>query len=210
MTVKLFGKDDTTATYTSSANFFELEQYVAVASGTCTELHCHVMASKSGNVRMAVYADNSGAPGAMLGYTAATAITSGSERSVTIQLVSSFSMVYGTAYWIAFVTDTSALLGNTGDTGVIDYKSWAYGALPDPAGSGWTYLTTRNFIQSGWGTIDVTVNAPTATVSSQAYATTTTGGAKSSPPTATVSSQALAPSVQDIGRKLPAGCHRHQ
>jgi hypothetical protein len=44
-------------------------------------------------------------------------------------------------------------------------------------------------------TTDITVNAPTATVSSQAYATTTTGGAKSSPPTATVDSLALAPIV---------------
>jgi hypothetical protein len=152
LTTKLLGRDDIATPGSGAANQIFMTKSTCDVSGVVPEVHIHVLANKSGNMYVGIWADSSGEPGALLGTTAPTAISSGVERSVTIPLMSNVSVDAGTSYWIGSNQDANNLNALKSETSVNRYKSLTYGALPNPAGTGYTTYTTDDFVAAGWGT----------------------------------------------------------
>lgn len=148
MTIKLVGYDDATIGGTTGKNAFHLYNYTAVASGTCIEIR--VKSSDSANIKVAIYADNNGEPGARLAkQDTSTPIIAGWN---TIALESSCQIIIGNNYWIGFNADISKV-GQDISTGKLRYKKATYSTFtfPDPAGTGFGSYTTTNGIIAGWG-----------------------------------------------------------
>jgi len=173
-------------------------EYIAPATGTLTGLEVYSVAS--GNAKLAIYLDNgSDQPGTLLA-SGTKACTLNQWNQLTGLSV---PVTNGTKYWIVYITDTLGVTvrNSTGSqkryykTG-LTYSTFSYPSSWDgPTGYTTDSTYTTSFDGLGILEVDINVNAPTATVSSQAYATTTSGGAVSSPPVATVTSLALAPIV---------------
>jgi hypothetical protein len=156
MTTKLVGRDDVAASgFSAEANRVFLTKYTAVATGTLTEIHVRVKANAAGNIILGIYADDgtgNNPTGNPLATTASTAVTSGSERSVTVALTSSLSVTTGTVYWLACNNDCGNIFGYKTEASRYFYKNLTYGALPSPYGTGWTGpTTTEEIIIAGWG-----------------------------------------------------------
>ena len=75
----------------------------ATATGDVAYLSCD-LENATGNVIMALYADDSGTPDALLGKTLETACVAGINK---IALLSPVSIVNGVIYWIAFQNSAS-------------------------------------------------------------------------------------------------------
>jgi hypothetical protein len=151
MTVKLVGHDDEAGTVNHPGDCIKCAKYTAVATGTCSEIR--IKCSGSGNVKVAIYADSGGEPGARLGVcNTSTAVVAGWN---TIPLDASFSIVSGTDYWLAFNSDAT-IVREKAETRQGRYKSVAFtNDLPDPAGSGYTADTVNSMIAAGWGLITI-------------------------------------------------------
>jgi hypothetical protein len=103
----------------------------AVATGTADTLKIVLASSPSAFITLAVYADSAGAPAALLGQTASTAVIAGTN---SLALLATFTVTNAVVYHTAmYVTGATVNLtdstpgGYSGRTGV--------GALPDPFGS---------------------------------------------------------------------------
>jgi len=147
--IKLVGRDDVAISSANGANYIVMTKWAAVETGSCTELRFRVAASVSGNVVIGIYTDNAGEPHVLLGQKAA-AVASAAERVITVTLDSPIAITSGLNYWIAF-NSTAAIVGAKSEAGVRKYKSAAYGALPNPAGTGYSNNTTNNDTTAGWG-----------------------------------------------------------
>ncbi len=158
MTVKLAGRDDVAASTANGSNNILMTKYTASATGGATEIKLRVMASVAGNVTIGIYADSAGAPAALLGTSSSTAVSSGAEREITIALLAEVQITSGTAYWVAFNSSANIVAAKS-EVAVRKYKGAAYGALPDPAGAGYTDETTYTDVTSIWGHTDATVSA---------------------------------------------------
>ena len=148
MTYKLIGADDGDIDGSHAGGYFILIKFAAVSSGELSEIR--VKCSDSGNLKVAIYADNAGEPGTRLAkLDTSTAVVAGWN---TLALESSVAVVSGTSYWLAFISDAQSV-GYDITTGDRRLKAATYAtfAFPDPAGSGFdTYTTTIPFI-AGWG-----------------------------------------------------------
>ncbi len=156
MTVKLIGADDGTIDGsvggTPDYTIYCLYKFTAVATGTCSEFRVKV--SGNGNVKIAIYADSAGEPGARLAKKdASSAVTTGWN---TLTLEATCEFVNNTAYWLAFASDAS-IVGYDLTTGVFRYKNvgttYALWVFPDPAGADFTPTTNTVGFIAGWGTI---------------------------------------------------------
>ena len=96
--IKLLGNGDLSWNQTQSDNYFQLEKFQAVKSGTLKSIRLNFAGSGSGNAKVAIYSDSSGSPNALL--------ASGSGACVvgwnTIP-VSDVAIVGGTYYWLAHI-----------------------------------------------------------------------------------------------------------
>lgn len=150
MTVKLIGTDDGTIDGAAGANLFLLQKHTAEVTGACSEVR--VKCSDSCNIRVAVYADDAGEPGARLAkQDTGQACVAGWN---TIALEASCNLVSGTVYWIATNCDQE-YIGYDLTTGNYRYRTEAYAdpfTFPAPAGTGFTTGTTVIFFLAGWGT----------------------------------------------------------
>ena len=146
--VKLLGKDGSDYNAAQSAGYFELEKFQAVKSGTLASIKVHSI-YLSGKIKVAIYADNAGSPGALLAAASEASIVSGWN---TISISGSVAIVSGTYYWLAHNTDTESLLSAKSSGGTALYKSATYSSFsfPDPAGSGFTGDSYTYFVY-GWG-----------------------------------------------------------
>jgi len=148
-TVKLIGSTASTGT-TGFGTSFWLAKYTAEATGLLSEIK--IRSSGSQTVKVAVYADNAGEPGARL----AKQDTSQSlvDGWNTIALEASCSIVSGTSYWLAVATNASTLWYYTPSTArrfkVITYAGWSF---PDPAGTGFTSDTGAVAEEQGFGVL---------------------------------------------------------
>lgn len=137
-TIKLIGTD-TVYTKNSAANYIEVNKYTADFTGTITEIH--IRSAVSGNIKVGIYANSSGAPGALIG--ANNIGTAGTAGQWNIISLPATPVVSGTIYWLAIITDiTGAHVQSINPNiplGDIKVKSSAYSSgLPDPAGTGYT------------------------------------------------------------------------
>jgi len=143
--VKLIGADDGIGVYEFAANTLGLGKYVAVASGNMT--YFRIKCNAGVNIKGGIYADDAGAPGALLNSIPSTAIVAGWNAVV----FPSTPIVLGTAYWLAFNADVIGKVAVHTSGGTTKYKALAYGsAFPNPAGVGFIDWGGQLFI-AGWG-----------------------------------------------------------
>jgi hypothetical protein len=148
-TQKLIGADSgDSGSNIHAANMLVLTRYVAEQTGNVTEIK--VKANASGNVKLAIYADNSGEPGSLIVSTGSNAVVAGWN---TISITST-ALSKDTYYWVAVKLDAdgAAMYNNT--SGTMRYKTPIpfADAWPNPAGSSYTNGAFHSLI-TGWGTV---------------------------------------------------------
>jgi len=146
---KLIGADDAICNGGAGAGNFHLCRFQATSSGDVNAIK--VKALTSGNLKVAIYADSSGAPGALL--SAASTGTSVSAGWNTIN-IPSITVNSGTYYWLAFNSDVSCLCLNVAP-GLIVWKAAPYGtfAFPSEAGSGFAQTNVYTALIAGWSIV---------------------------------------------------------
>ena len=133
---KLVGANDTTATGNEDANYFLLDKFTAEANGSLSQIR--VKCGAAGNVKVAIYNDNSGSPGSLRSsLNTDTPVVSGwNQINITPTQVSA-----GTPYWLALISDSRCVgYKSTGGTGRYKSASYSNFTFPNtPSGlSSWT------------------------------------------------------------------------
>lgn len=181
----LFGNNSISASsYTASVQS-HLISGSAPASDVVTQLfiYCAGNAGASTSLTMALYADSAGNPGARLGISSVATIPNGQAAGwIEVDLLSGVSVVSGTTYWIAMVTNAGGATFRYSATGTT--KGRGDGTLPDPYGTpGWTDSATFS-MYAQLGAVPSSTVAPTVSGSSTDGATlTSTTGSWANTPT---------------------------
>lgn len=145
--IKLLGNGDLSWNQSQSDNYFQVEKFQAVASGTLKSIRLYFSGAGSGNAKVAIYSDSSGSPNALLA--SASGACAAGWNTINI---SDVTIVSGTYYWLAHVVLCDSYLQAVGSGGVSKYKSVTYSTFtfPDPAGTGFTN-DTWSYAHAGWG-----------------------------------------------------------
>jgi hypothetical protein len=124
-------------------------------SGQVLSASAYLGSSVSGNMRIGLYADNAGEPGALIATTeekAFTATSSGHWEELTFS--SPPPTVEGVKYWLACHTDVSVNSRGSDGSNQTDARrliSQSYsGGLSDPFGSGSSYSNARGMKMLVW------------------------------------------------------------
>jgi hypothetical protein len=156
---KLIGADDaTTGTNWGLVNPV-WNKWAATSSGTVTEIR--VKCNDTGNVKVAVYADNNGEPGALLSAVDASTPVDADWNNIPIKAT---PVTSGTFYWLAWFED-SACVAYQSSTEVprrattATYEGYTW---PDPAGTLFNAVPCYDAV-AGWGTIVPPTPPPTPT-----------------------------------------------
>jgi parallel beta-helix repeat protein len=148
---KLIGADaSTTSDASNASNYFILSRFTATASGDMTEFR--VRCTAAGNIKVAVYADNSGEPGSLLNSVSSTPVTVVGWNTITFP---STPIISGYSYWLAFCSDGN-IVGAKAGTGVRRFKPATFSTFttfPSNAGTGFTSDTTYYDVTAGWATV---------------------------------------------------------
>jgi hypothetical protein len=176
VTTKLVGADDATGV-NSAANYFFLNRFQAEASGNMTEFR--LKSGAAGNVKCALYADNSGEPGALI-----TAMNTGQAVTGSGWETLSFTstpITSGTYYWLALIFSTSGVnqRHESSGMGTRRVKSETYDTFtfPDPAGEGFSGDAWLQLI-AGWGDVVTAKTSSDTGSGADAYVSLETPGAK--------------------------------
>jgi len=127
---KLIGEDDHSCDATVGQDYIWADKFTASVTGVMDQFRIKV--NGAGNVKVAVYADDAGEPGALLNaVNAGQAVTAGWN---TISFPST-QLTSGTGYWLAFITDAKITCRYTSGGKVKRYKAQAYAgySFEDPA-----------------------------------------------------------------------------
>ena len=146
--IKLLGNDDQSWDTVQAANYFQIEKFQAVKSGTVTMIKIYGYAKT--NIKLAIYSDNAGAADALLA--SATGYVNASDSWFAISFPKT-NVSAGTYYWLAHCVEVNYTPYAISSGGTAKYKSVLYSSFtfPNPAGSsGWTNDTWR-FALAGWG-----------------------------------------------------------
>ena len=151
-TVKFIGADDATGT-NDAANYFNLTRFQASATGRVTEFRAKT--GVAGYLKVAIYADSGGEPGARLSYNDTGQAVAVGWNTLTIPAL---DITSGTYYWLAV---NASILGAAQyiASGTMRYKVATYSTFtfPDPAGTGFTSGAYTDLI-AGWGVLVVTAS----------------------------------------------------
>lgn len=131
------------------ANYFSLGKFTAVQTGHVTSFRVYSLVN--GNVKVAIYADSGGEPGARLSYNnTAQAVTGGAWNTLTIP---GLDITTGVDYWLATNRDTNGATSHRTVSGVARYKYAAFAGFtfPDPAGVGFTNWDGHEYAHAAWG-----------------------------------------------------------
>ncbi|MCJ7514514.1 MAG: hypothetical protein MUO89_00885 [Dehalococcoidia bacterium] len=152
-TVKLIGAD-AGGFGAPGANNLMVSRFQSVASAPMTEFK--VYANANGNVKAALYADNSGAPGALIAaVNTGQAVTGGGWNTLTFP---STNLVSGTYYWLATIHDTASAVTRSDESGARKYVAYLYSnSFPSPAPSSWDAQDSLGMAFAGWGSIQQTI-----------------------------------------------------
>jgi hypothetical protein len=138
-----------TASTTGWSGDIWLTPFTAVSSATVMTVGINVAAG-SGNIRVALYQDSSGAPGTLLGQSSSTA-SAMSWNDIAISPTP--NVASGTQYWFAVQVDSNSLSFHyaTGSAGSTKLFAQAYGTFPNSfSGSSTIWQPTfRDTIQTG-------------------------------------------------------------
>ena len=118
-----------------------------MSSGTVNTIL--LKASGSGNVKVAIYADTSGSPGALLSIASGGTSVSTGWNSIGIP---SISVTNGAYYWLAFDSDVGLVCLKV-SPGLIYWKTAPYSTFtfPSQAGSGFSQTSVYTGLIAGWG-----------------------------------------------------------
>jgi RHS repeat-associated protein len=145
---KLVGADSTTSSDgNAAANKFILSRFQAGQSGTLDQIRVNCTAA--GFIKVALYADNSGAPGSLK---AADNVTRAVVAGWNNLIIPSFTISSGSYYWLAF-NSSAALVGTKTAAGSArKYKTATFStfSFPGEAGTGFSSDTSRYDIIAGW------------------------------------------------------------
>ena len=162
-TQKLIGANDATTFDNDAPNYLLIDKFTAEATGNINQIR--IKCGSSGNVKVAIYADSSGEPGALLNAnnTSTPVVTGWNQISITLTPVTA-----GTAYWLACISDPRCV-GYVTPGGIGRYKAATYSgfSFPNPAGSGFSSWAGYHLI-AGWSTTGGGVIAPIVTNSTGA------------------------------------------
>lgn len=130
---QLIGSNSSGSTYDGVGSDLSMAKFTASANGTATKIKVKLnnACTAGKKVKVAIYADNAGAPGAMLmGSNELTAPAAGWQE---FTLTSSQSITSGTTYWLAVWSDDTNHLEISCDTqtGISRYKTLTYGTWPN-------------------------------------------------------------------------------
>ena len=155
---KLVGADDITGS-NGAKNMFRLTKFTASQPGTITEFR--VKSGASGNVKVAIYADNAGSPGARLSYNnTGQAVTADQWNTLTIPAT---DVVAGTDYWLAAIENATGA-AQWHSVGTMRYRAASYSGFAFPkTATGLGALSSYNGYQllAGWTTDAGPPDAPT-------------------------------------------------
>ncbi len=145
---RLIGADqDTDIDAHSEPNYFVLSKYIADKTGIIHEMR--IKCSFPGHIKIAIYADDNGAPGTLLNAINFDISVSTGWNGITFR---STPIRAGTSYWLAFCADKKT--AGTKSTSHFnrrfkpaDYSSFKF---PDPAGTNFTIDTDNFDVIAGW------------------------------------------------------------
>ncbi|MCJ7664202.1 MAG: Ig domain-containing protein, partial [Desulfobacterales bacterium] len=147
-TQKLVGTD-TSGTETVSPNYIQLSKFTAAATGTVSQIK--VYSTASAHVKVAIYADNAGAPGALLNANNDNNPVSPNQwNNISI---TSTPVTSGTAYWLGAIMDTYSVTRVT-TPNPRRYKAQAYAGFNWPGSL--TGLSTSDNMYlciAGWSVV---------------------------------------------------------
>ncbi|MBA7714075.1 hypothetical protein ES703_123089 [subsurface metagenome] len=144
---KLIGQDDQTISGTVFQDYHWTDKFTAIDTGQVDTFR--LKCSAAGNVKLAIYADNAGAPGALL-----NAVNT--DQAVVIGWNTipfpATPITTGTTYWLSFITDANVVGRWSNTPNTKKYKSIAYAGFtfPDPAGSFDGDITNYPDIIAAW------------------------------------------------------------
>ena len=143
--LKLLGSDDQTADGHLAANRFFCCQFTAEASGTMArfKLKC----DGAGNVKVAIYANNNGEPGALLNAVNTAQAVSAGWNTITFP---DTAITQGTVYWLAIISDVAIVGYYTADRETRNKAAtFSTFTFPDPAPS-MARITTLTHLLAGF------------------------------------------------------------
>jgi len=144
---KLIGQDDQTIAASVAADYHWTDKFTAAASGTMDLFR--IKCSGSGNVKLAIYADEAGSPGALLNALDTDQAVVAGWNEIAFPAT---ELTQGTVYWLSFTSD-SAIVGRWSESAnTKKYKSVSYSgfSFPDPAGSFDGSLSNVPDLTAGW------------------------------------------------------------
>jgi len=144
---KLIGQNDQTIAASVAADYHWTDKFTAIASGQMDLFR--IKCSGSGNVKVAIYADADGSPGALL-----NAVNTGQAVVAGWNEIPfpPTQITQGTSYWLSFISDAQ-IVGRWNQAGnAKKCKSVAYSGFtfPDPAGSFDYNYTDVPDLTAGW------------------------------------------------------------
>jgi len=172
---KLIGAG-TDYTLTGKDSRFWCNPFVASKSGNVTEIRCR-SSDTSGHYKAAIYADNAGAPGALI--QANNVEVNAVNGWAVLTLSTPAPVVSGTTYWLAMASDATTSIyyvaGGTRKGKAITFSTFAF---PDPAGTGFDTDSYTHAIEGWSGTVaPVAPAAPTRDCSALTFKWYTAMGA---------------------------------
>ena len=144
---KLLGLDDTTIDTNHGNDTFVLSRFQAIKQGVMSEFR--VKCTDAVNVKVAIYADNSGEPENLITANNTGQACAAGWNTLTI---GDTNIVSGTYYWLAIIAETAGKVGADTDAGTMRYKAGTYStwSFPNPAGEGFDSASCQT-IEAGWG-----------------------------------------------------------
>lgn len=165
---KLIGVDAGAAsTTTYPGGYFFLYRFPASTTGNMTTFK--FKASGAGNVKVAIYNDNNGVPGALLNAVNASIPVVAGWNSIAIP---STPVVSGTYYWLSYISDAQIGYYQTG-SGNLYYQAAAYSFFSFPTTpAGLSNIPNNSGLLAGWGFEVLPTPPPTPIVVSPGTAIT--------------------------------------
>ncbi|QJD86274.1 carbohydrate binding domain-containing protein [Cohnella herbarum] len=118
-------------------NYFVATKATAGANMDVTKLQLYVLSGATGNVKMGIYSDNAGSPGAKLAETTAITLANGWNTG----LIPTTSLTSGTSYWLVYdLSSKGSVITYNPSSYELKYAPYAYSsALPSSAPTSMIY-----------------------------------------------------------------------
>jgi len=114
----------------SGRNDLNCGRFRATASFTANNMRINLASALTGSMKLAIYADNNGSPGALLMTT--NEVINPSSGWVTFNLTSGYAITSGSYYWLAVWANVNYTPKCQTTGGTARYITRTYGAWPNP------------------------------------------------------------------------------